>query len=131
MGRVGFIMMRPFHGLSDKHGRQVCKDEGLDKGDQNLDHIYKYSKGYGYGCKTPTNTLAHIRENENQGNKTNDDNVPCQHIGEKPYDQRSGFGKDRSNELNQGDDGLHGAGNRRIENMSPIMFVAAKQDHDQ
>lgn len=131
MGRMGFIMMRPFHGLSNKHSRQVCKDEGLDKGDQYLDHIYEYRKGNGYGCKTPTNTFTHIRENENQGNKTNDDDVTGQHIGKKPYDQGGGFGKDRSYEFNQGDDGFHGAGNRRIENMSPIMFVTAKQDHDQ
>ena len=38
-------MAMAFKGLANEYGSKIGKNEGLDKGHQDLDHVNKYGKG--------------------------------------------------------------------------------------
>ena len=56
--------------------------------------------------------------------------MACQHVGKKTYDQGKWLGK-YAQEFNQHQDRLNTHWHRRIECVSPEMFVTAKQNNDE
>jgi hypothetical protein len=123
-------MMSFFYRLANEHRCQVRKDEGLDKGYQHLNHVNEHRKANRDGRKAPTNAFAHITKDEDQGDQTDNDNVTCQHVGKKTYDQGKGLSKD-GKDLYRHHDELNTERHRRIENVSPVVFITAEGDYQE
>jgi hypothetical protein len=63
---IAFVLVMVFGGLTNEHGSQVGKDEGLDKGYQHLNYVNEYGKGNGDGRKADTRKAAHVTKYEDQ-----------------------------------------------------------------
>src|ERR1700743_719069 len=88
------VVMTSFEGLSDEHRRQVCKNVSLYESNQHFDQINEERKQDKKGRCSPAQSDIHGAEDKDQTDKAEDDDMPGDHIGKNPDDQRKGFGKD-------------------------------------
>lgn len=116
------IMMAALESLSDKHGRKVCEDKGLDKRHQHFQQVYEYRKQHKQRRSTPSQCRAHRSENKDQDDEAENDNMTRNHIRKKTYDQCKGF-CENTHDFNGDHDHLDRPRNRWIYDMTPIMLI--------
>ena len=79
------IMMTSLKGLPNKYCCQISKDVRLDKGDQYFNEINENGERNRYWRKTPAHSSTQITKDENEGDQTDDNDVPCNHVCKKSY----------------------------------------------
>ena len=98
----GFMMiMLSFKSLSDKYSREVGENKCLYEGHQDLNEVDKDSKQNRYRRESPAGYLAHFAKYEDEGDETQNDNVPRHHIGKQTNDQCSGFDNQHTGQFNR------------------------------
>ena len=123
------VVMTSLEGLGDEHRRQVGENVRLYKSNQHFDQIDKERKQDKEGRCSPAQSGIHGAEDKDQADKAEDDDMPRDHIGEKPDDQGKGFGKD-PHDLHRPHDDLNKGRNGGIDDMGPVMFTRAEHDHE-
>ena len=114
--------------LADEHRRQHRENECLQESHQYLDKINEYRKPDRKRGKPETGILVQGPQYKDQGDQADDEDVARHHVGEQPDHQGKRFGK-YAQDLNRDQDDLYTMGNRRPENMAPVMLITAEQDH--
>ena len=77
------VIMSTFKCLSDKNSSKISEDECLYECHRYFDKINKHSKENGEWRKAPSRNCAHRPENKDEGDKAEDNDVPCDHIRKK------------------------------------------------
>ena len=81
------------------------------------------------GVKPTSHTLTYTGKYENQGNQTDNDDVPAIMLAKRRIIKAKGLGEYLQH-FHRNQDTFYKTRYRRIENMPPVMLVGAEQDHD-
>src|SRR5688500_18797866 len=124
------VIMTAFKSLTAEYSGKVCENVCLQKRNQYFNKINEHNKSNGQRGKPPSDDRTHCSEDKDQRDQTNNNDVAGKHVCKKTYHQRKWLCK-YSQYLHNNKNRLNCTGNRRIENMCPIMFIAASQDDNE
>ena len=123
------MLMSVLKCLAYEYCCKICKDKSLDGRNQQLQHKHEYGEGHRYRHKAYTRYLAQCTENKDHRDNAQDNDVACKHVREKTYGKRYRLNEQR-NDLDRHQQELDTQWHaRRIEQVTPEMFVGP-YDHN-
>ena len=121
---MGFV-----NGHADIEGGEHGEDEGLDISHQAFENTDEDTEDNGDDRHASPYTHGDsVTDDEDDDHESKDDNMSCRHVGEETDHEDDGFGED-TDEFDYGHEGEDfepGRDSRGIEDVDPIVLVAAE-----
>ena len=123
-------LMRIFYALANKYSRKITEDKRLNSSYQQLEQEHEYSERNGHRHEACTNISIDNREDKYHADKRQDNDMACHDIGKKTYHQCHWLDK-QGYDFDKHEHWFHPARNaRRIEEVTPEMFLTVCEYHN-